>query len=102
MYIFTFHIVKIAERVPFVLQNKPDYKCDIDFTQQVNKHTLLLRYLRFRHHIACFCSISQTKKLSQTATALFCVSEQHDGDSFLNLNLSCYCNSPCSIYDIKW
>ncbi len=32
----------------------------------------------------CFCSISPTKKLLQTATALFCVSEQHESDSFLN------------------
>ncbi len=37
MYIFTFHIVKITRRVPFFLQNKHDYKCDIDFIQQFNK-----------------------------------------------------------------
>ncbi len=37
MYLFTFHIVKIAQRVPFFLQNKHAYKCDIDFIQQVNK-----------------------------------------------------------------
>ncbi len=36
MYIFTFHIVKIT-RVLFFLQNKHDYKCDIDFIQQFNK-----------------------------------------------------------------
>ncbi len=37
MYIFTFHIVKITRRVTFFLQNKHDYKCDIDFIQQFNK-----------------------------------------------------------------
>ncbi len=37
MYIFTFHIVKITRRVLFFLQNKHDYKCDIDFIQQFNK-----------------------------------------------------------------
>ncbi len=53
------------------------------YNRSIN-NKLILRYLHFRHHIACFCSISPTKKLLQTATALFCVSEQHDGDSFLN------------------
>ncbi len=38
----------------------------------------------FRLHIACFCSISTTKIIPNKATALFWVSEQHDGDSFLN------------------
>ncbi len=37
MYIFTFHIVKITRRVPLFLQNKHDYKCDLDFIQQFNK-----------------------------------------------------------------
>ncbi len=42
MYIFTFHIVKITRKVlsskkHFFLQNKHDYKCDIDFIQQFNK-----------------------------------------------------------------
>ncbi len=45
---------------------------------------LILRDLGFRRHIACFCSISTTKTITNTATALFCVSEQHDSDSFLN------------------
>ncbi len=37
MYIFTFHIVKITRKENFFLQNKHDYKCDIDFIQQFNK-----------------------------------------------------------------
>ncbi len=37
MYIFTFHMIKITRRVPFFLQNKHDYKYDIDFIQQFNK-----------------------------------------------------------------
>ncbi len=45
---------------------------------------LILRDLRFRHHISCFCSVSPTKIIPNTATALFCVSEQHDSESFLN------------------
>ncbi len=49
---------------------------------------LISRDLHFRHHIACFCSISLTKKLFLTATAMFCVSEQHDGDSFLNESMN--------------
>ncbi len=38
----------------------------------------ILRDLRFRHNIACFCFHFANKKLFQTATALLCVSEQHD------------------------
>ncbi len=45
---------------------------------------LILRDLHFRHHISCFCSISPTKIIPNTVTVLFCVSEQHDSDSFLN------------------
>ncbi len=45
------------------------------YNSSINKE---LRDLPFRHHIACFCSISTTKIISNTATALFCVSEQHD------------------------
>ncbi len=45
---------------------------------------LISRDLRFRRHIGCFCSISAQRNIPNTATALFCVSEQHDGDSFLN------------------
>ncbi len=45
---------------------------------------LILIGLRFRHHISSFCSISPTKIIPNTVTALFCVSEQHDSDSFLN------------------
>ncbi len=35
MYIFTFH--KNHTKGAFFLQNKHEYKCDIDFIQQVNK-----------------------------------------------------------------
>ncbi len=44
----------------------------------------LIKRLTVRHHISCFCSISPTKIVPNTATALFCVSEQHESDSFLN------------------
>ncbi len=37
IYIFTFHIVKNCTKGAVFLQNKHDYKCDIDFIQQVNK-----------------------------------------------------------------
>ncbi len=47
MYMFTLHIVKIAQRVQFFLQNKHDYKCDIDFTQQVNKQYVNIKILTF-------------------------------------------------------
>ncbi len=40
--------------------------------------------LCFRHQIGCFCSISPTKITPNTVTALFCVSEEHGGVSFLN------------------
>ncbi len=53
------------------------------YNSSINKK-LILRDLRFRHHIACFCSISPTKIIPNKATTLFCVSEQHDGVLFLN------------------
>ncbi len=38
MYIFTFHMIQITQRVPFFfVENKHGYKCDIDFIQQFNK-----------------------------------------------------------------
>ncbi len=49
---------------------------------------LISRDLCFRHHIACFCAILSTKNILNTATALFCISEQHDGVSFLNRPIS--------------
>jgi len=48
---------------------------------------LILRDLRFRHHIACFCCISPRQNNS-TATALFCLSK-HDSDS-LNESMNRY------------
>ncbi len=60
----SFHMVKIKWRVPFVSsKNKHDYKCDILYNSSINK--LILRDLCFRHHIACFCSISPTKNYSK-------------------------------------
>ncbi len=47
MYIFTFHIVKSKQRVLFFLQNMHDYKCDIDFIQQVNKQCVNIKILAF-------------------------------------------------------
>ncbi len=78
-------MVNITRRVPFfspkvsMITNVILILCN----SSINKK-LILRDLRFRHHIACFCSISPTKITPNTATALFCVSEQHDGVSFLN------------------
>ncbi len=40
--------------------------------------------LCFRRHIVCFCSLSPTEIIPNSVIELFCVSEQHDGDSFLN------------------
>ncbi len=37
MYLFTFHIIKITQRMQFFFKNKHGYKCDIDFIQQFNK-----------------------------------------------------------------
>ncbi len=45
---------------------------------------LILRDVHFKHHIACFSSISLTKNNSKQLTALFCVSEQHNSDLFQN------------------
>ncbi len=53
------------------------------YHSSINKK-LILRDLRFRHHISCLCSISPTKMIPNTATVLFCVSEQHDSVLFLN------------------
>ncbi len=56
------------------------------YNRSIN-NKLILRYLHFRPHIACFCSISPTKKLLQTTTVLICVSDQHESDSFLNYSI---------------
>ncbi len=59
------------------------YKKLIVYNSSINKK-LIFRYLCFRCHNYCFCAILTTKIISNTATALFRVSEQHDGVSFLN------------------
>ncbi len=66
------------KRAVFFSKSQHDYKCDIDFIHSSINKKLILRDLRFRHHIACFFSISPTKIIPSKATALFCVSEQHD------------------------
>ncbi len=54
--------VNITRRVPvFTSKNQHGCKCDTDFMQQFNKQEVNIKRLFFRHHIACFCSISQTK-----------------------------------------
>ncbi len=45
----------------FCFKNNHDYKCD---NSSINKK-LTLRDLRFRYHIACFCSISKITKYTQ-------------------------------------
>ncbi len=62
MYIFTFHTVKITRRVPF-FSSKISMITNVIlvlYNSSIN-NKLILRDLRFRHHIACFCSISPTK-----------------------------------------
>ncbi len=66
VYIFTFHIVKITQRVPF-FPSKISMITNVIlilYNSSIN-NKLTLRDLRFRHHIACFCSISQTKNYSK-------------------------------------
>ncbi len=62
MYIFTFHMIKITGRVPF-FSSKISMITNVIlilYNSSIN-NKLILRYLRFRHHIACFCCISPTK-----------------------------------------
>ncbi len=49
----------------FFFKNKHNYKCDIDFINGSINNKLILRYLGFRHHIACFCCISPGKNNSK-------------------------------------
>ncbi len=62
MYIFTFRIVKITGRVPFVssIVSMITNVILILYNSSIN-NKLILRDLRFRHHIACFCCISPTQ-----------------------------------------
>ncbi len=66
LYIFTFHIVKITRRVPF-FSSKISMITNVIlilYNSSIN-NKLILRNVRFRHHIACFCSISSTKNNSK-------------------------------------
>ncbi len=66
MYIFTFHTVKITRRVPFFSSkiNMITNVILILYNSSIN-NKLILRYLRFRHHIACFYCISPAKNNSK-------------------------------------
>ncbi len=92
MYLLTFHMIKITQRMQF-FSSKISTVTNvilISYNSSINNELISRDLtLHFRHQIACFCSISLTKKLFQTATAMFCVSEQHDGDSFLNEPMNC-------------
>ncbi len=88
MYIFiSIHIVNQyhTKSAVFFLKNQHDYKYYIDFIglQQFDKQIVNIKR-RFRLHIACFALFRQQKNILNTATALFCVFEQHDSVSFLN------------------
>ncbi len=72
MYIFTFHIVKITRRVLF-FSSKISMITNvilIVYNSSIN-NKLILRYLCFRHHIACFCYISPTKNNSKQPQRCF-------------------------------
>ncbi len=71
--------------MPFCLQIKHDYKCDIDFIQQFNKNKLILRDLRLGRHIACFCCISPTKIIPNSYRDVLSLS-----DSFMNESMNCF------------
>ncbi len=47
MYLFTFHMIKITQRMQFFLKNKHSYKSDIDFIQQFNKQWATIKILTF-------------------------------------------------------
>ncbi len=64
MYIFTFHIVK-NHRKCGVFSSKISMITNVIlilYKSSIN-NKLILRDLRFRRHIACFCYISQRKKI---------------------------------------
>ncbi len=62
MYIFTFYIVNITQRVPFFSSKISMIKnvILILYNSSIN-NKLILRDLCIRHHIACFCCILPTK-----------------------------------------
>ncbi len=83
----SFHIVNQYHTKSAVFSSKISMITNVIlilFYNSSKNKKLILRDLCFRHYIACFCSILTTKITPNTATALFCVSEQHDSDSFLN------------------
>ncbi len=65
-------------------QSQHDYKCDIDFIQQFNKQEVNIRDYVLDTILPVFAPFRQQKIIPNKATALFCVSEQHDGVLFLN------------------
>ncbi len=72
MYLFTFHMIQITQRMQF-FSSKISTVTNVIlilYNRSIN-NKLISRNLHFRHHIACFCSISPTKKSFQTATAMF-------------------------------
>ncbi len=62
MYIFTFHMIKITGSVQFFSSNISMITnlILILYNSSIN-NKLILRDLSFRHHIACFCSVSPAK-----------------------------------------
>ncbi len=64
-------------------KNLHDYKSDIDFLQQFNKQEVNIK----TYVLDTISLISPTNIILNTVTELFCVSEQHDGDSFPNQSI---------------
>ncbi len=71
IYIFTFHMNKISGRVPFFFKICMITNVILILYNRSINNKLILRDLRFRPHIACFCSISPTQNNYKPATALF-------------------------------
>ncbi len=74
VYIY-YELINITQRVTFWCKN---HKCDIDFSLYNSLIIKKLILTDLRHHIAYFCSISPTKVDPNKATALFCISKQHE------------------------
>ncbi len=72
MYIFTFHMIQITQRVQF-LSKKISTITNVIlilYNSSIN-NKLISRDLRFKHHIACFCSISPKKNYSKQLQRCF-------------------------------
>ncbi len=71
MYLFTFYMIKITQRMIFFPKISTVTNVILILYNSSINNELISRDLHFRHHIACFCSISLTKNNSKQLQRCF-------------------------------